>query len=273
MTNLIVIPARYGSKRLPGKPLTAIAGRLLIERIVAIGMEAASRLGNTEVVVATDDDRIAEATAAMGVRSLMTDSAIGSGSERALAAYRLLGEGYDLIVNLQGDAMFASPDHVVRIVTAATASGADVTTPVVRLAWPTLDALRESKRVSPGSGTCCICDAQGRAIWFTKSVVPFIRDEAKHRSLGPLSPVRQHIGLYCYRPAALARVEAAAPSEYEVLEGLEQLRFLAQGIDVRVVEVAPTAYAASGIDSPDDVRRAETEIAAHGDPFRDWRRP
>jgi 3-deoxy-manno-octulosonate cytidylyltransferase (CMP-KDO synthetase) len=272
MTNLIVIPARYGSKRLPGKPLTAIAGRLLVERTVAIGMEAAGRLGHTELVVATDDQRVFDAVESMGVRAVMTERGIGSGSERALAAYRLLGEGYDLIVNLQGDAMFASPEHVVRIVEAAASSMADVTTPVVRLDWAALDALREAKRTSPASGTCCIRDAQGRAVWFTKAIVPFIRDEPKHRSLGPVSPVLQHVGLYCYRPAALAKIEAATLSEHELTEGLEQLRFLALGLNVLAVEVAPTAYAASGIDSPDDVRRAESMIADRGDPFHDWRR-
>jgi 3-deoxy-manno-octulosonate cytidylyltransferase (CMP-KDO synthetase) len=203
----------------------------------------------------------------------MTSAEIASGSERALAAHRLLGEEHQLIVNLQGDAMFASPEHVVRIVEAAASSAADVTTPVVRLDWAALDALREAKRESPATGTCCIRDANGRAVWFTKAIVPFIRDEQERRSMGRLSPVLQHIGLYCYRPAALATIEVAPPSEYELIEGLEQLRFLALGLSVLAVDVEPTIYAASGIDSPEDVRRAEALIAARGDPFRDWRRP
>jgi 3-deoxy-manno-octulosonate cytidylyltransferase (CMP-KDO synthetase) len=271
MTNLIVIPARYGSKRLPAKPLHIIAGRRLVERVAAIGMEAAARLGGTEVVVATDDERIRAAAEALELRALMTDPALTSGSARALAAYRALGKPYDLIVNLQGDAMFASPDHAVRIVEAAGASGGDVTTPAVRLDWPRLDALRDAKRTSPGSGTCCIADASGRAVWFTKSIVPFIRDEAAHRSNGLLSPVLQHVGLYCYRPEALAKAEAAPVDPYEQIEGLEQLRFLALGLDVRVVEVPPPIITSSGIDSPADVARAEALIATHGDPFRDWR--
>lgn len=273
MTNLIVIPARYGSRRLPGKPLTAIGGRPLIERTSAIGMEAARLLGNTDVVVATDDRRIAEAATSMGVPALMTDAAIDSGSERALAAYRLLGKEHERIVNLQGDAMFASPGHVVRVVEAAIASGADVTTPAIRLDWAALDALRAAKVGSPASGTCCIRDEHGRAVWFTKAIVPFIRDEQAQRARAPFSPVLQQVGLYCYRPSALERAEAAAPAPYERLEGLEQLRFLALGLDVLVVEVDPTPYAVSGIDSPDDVLRAEAAITALGDPFLDWRRP
>jgi 3-deoxy-manno-octulosonate cytidylyltransferase (CMP-KDO synthetase) len=272
MTNLIVIPARYGSKRLPAKPLHMIAGRRLIARVAAIGMAAAARLSDTEVVVATDDERIRAEGERLGLQVVMTDSALSSGSARALAAYRATGQTHNLIVNLQGDAMFASPDHVVRIVEAASSNGGDVTTPVIWLDWARLDALREGKRTSPASGTCCIADSSGRAVWFTKAIVPFIRDEDVHRTQGTLSPVLQHIGLYCYRPDALARAEAAPADRYEQIEGLEQLRFLALGLDVRVVEVPPPEITSSGIDSPEDVARAEALIAAHGDPFRDWRR-
>lgn len=270
MTNLIVIPARYGSTRLPGKPLHEIAGHRLIERVAAIGLQAASRLGGTDVVVATDDARILAAVTEMGLRGLMTDPNLASGSARALAAYRALGGSHELVVNLQGDAMFASPDHLVRIVEAA-ANGADITTPVVRLDWARLDALREAKRTSPASGTCCIADPKGRAVWFTKAIVPFIRDEAKYRTSSPLSPVLQHVGLYCYRPKALAEADGAPVDTYEQLEGLEQLRFLALGLDVRVVEVEAPSITSSGIDSSEDVARAEGLIARHGDPFRDWR--
>lgn len=271
MTNLIVIPARYASTRLPGKPLATLAGRTLIERAAAIGMAAASRLDDTELIVATDDNRIRAAVDAMSLRAVMTERTIASGTDRTLAAFQQLGERHRLIVNLQGDAVFASPDHIVRIVEAAAQTGADVTTPVARLDWPGLDAMREAKRASPASGTCCIADAGGRAIWFTKAIVPAMRDEGRLRAVGPLSPIRQHIGLYCYRPAALTKIAAAPPDPLEQIEGLEQLRFLAVGLEVRLVEVEVTRYPVGGIDSPDDLHRAEAVIAAKGDPYRDWR--
>src|SRR5690606_23760620 len=127
--------------------------------------------------------------------------------------------------------------HIVEIVRAARGNGADVTTPVVRLDWARLDGMRAHKLTTPASGTTCIRAPDGRALWFSKAVLPFMRKEADLREKLPLSPVLQHIGLYCYRPAALAAFEVAEPSHYEVLEGLEQLRLLELGFDIRAVIV------------------------------------
>ena len=101
--------------------------------------------------------------------------------------------------------------------------------------------------------------------------MPLVAHLTELREKLPLSPVLQHIGLYCYRPAALEAFEAAEPSHYEVLEGLEQLRLLELGLDVRAVLVEPARITMSGVDSPADVERAERLIAEHGDPFVDWR--
>lgn len=271
MTDLIVIPARYGSTRLPGKPLYPIAGRRLLERVAAVAMAAARELGDVEVLVATDDLRIADAAAGMGLEAAMTSPDISSGSGRALAAAQVTGRTPELILNLQGDAPFTSPAHLVAIARAARSSGADVTTPVVQLDWPTLDALREHKKTTPASGTTCIRAADGRALWFSKAILPFLRKEDELRRAGALSPVLQHIGLYCYRRAALEAFEAAPPSAYEQLEGLEQLRLIELGLTIRAEIVAPARITMSGVDSPADVERAERLIATHGDPFVDWR--
>lgn len=272
MTDLIVIPARYGSTRLPGKPLAPIAGRMLVERVAAVAMAAARELGNAEVVVATDDDRISAAVTGLGLEAVLTSPDITSGSGRALAAMQATGRTPGLVINLQGDAPFTAPGHIVEIVRSARASGADVTTPVVQLDWPRLDAMRTHKLTTPASGTTCIRDPAGRALWFSKTVLPFMRKEAELRATEPLSPVLQHIGLYCYRPQALAAFEAAPQSRYEQLEGLEQLRLLELGLDVRAVIVTPARITMSGIDSPADAERAERLIAEYGDPFSDWRR-
>jgi 3-deoxy-manno-octulosonate cytidylyltransferase (CMP-KDO synthetase) len=271
VSELIVIPARYGSTRLPGKPLHPIAGRLLIERVAGIAMLAARELGDAEVLVATDDIRILDAVNELGLEAAMTAEDITSGSGRALAAMRETGRTFSLVVNLQGDAPFTSPGHIVEIVRAARDNGADVTTPVVQLDWARLDAMRWHKEAAPASGTTCIRAANGRALWFSKTVLPVMRKEADLREKLPLSPVLQHIGLYCYRPAALEAFEAAEPSHYEVLEGLEQLRLLELGLDVQAVIVEPARITMSGVDSPADVERAERLIAEHGDPFVDWR--
>ncbi len=271
MSDLIVIPARYGSTRLPGKPLQPIAGRMLIERVASVAMAAARELGDIEVVVATDDQRILEAVHSIGLQAVMTAAEISSGSGRALAAAKATGHGDGLIVNLQGDAPFTAPAHLVEIVRDARATGAAVTTPVVQLDWPRLDRLRHNKQTTPASGTTCIRAADGRALWFSKQILPHMRHEQKLRDSVPLSPVLQHIGLYCYRPAALEAFEAAEPSHYEVLEGLEQLRLIELGLEIRAVIVAPARITMSGVDSPDDVARAEALIAKLGDPFLDWR--
>jgi 3-deoxy-manno-octulosonate cytidylyltransferase (CMP-KDO synthetase) len=271
VSELIVIPARWGSTRLTGKPLHPIAGRMLIERVAGVAMAAARALGDARVLVATDDVRILDKANELGLHAVMTAEEITSGSGRALAAMQATGEAYELVVNLQGDAPFTAPGHIVEIVRAARENGADVTTPVVELDWARLDALRVHKQTAPASGTTCIRASDGRALWFSKAVLPFMRKEAELREKLPLSPVLQHIGLYCYRSAALAAFEAAEPSHYEVLEGLEQLRLIELGLDVRAVVVEPARITMSGVDSPADVERAERLIAEHGDPFVDWR--
>jgi 3-deoxy-manno-octulosonate cytidylyltransferase (CMP-KDO synthetase) len=271
MADAIVIPARYGSTRLPGKPLLPIAGRIMLERVAGIAMLAARTLGGVEVLVATDDTRIAEAAEALGLRAAMTSPEISTGSGRALAAIRAAGAEPQFIVNLQGDAPFTAPAHLIDILRHARAARAAVATPVVQLSWPALDALRQHKLTAPASGTTCIRDDDGRAVWFSKAILPFLRNEPRLREALPLSPVLQHIGLYCYRRDALEAFEGAAPAPHETLEGLEQLRLIALGIPIDTVVVGPSPLQMGGIDSPADLERAERMIREHGDPFVDWR--
>jgi 3-deoxy-manno-octulosonate cytidylyltransferase (CMP-KDO synthetase) len=266
LPDLIVIPARWGSTRLPGKPLIPIAGRSLLSRVVAVARRAAEIAGDAEVLVATDDPRIEAHSAEIGCSCVMTASTITTGSGRALAAAEARG-GADLIVNLQGDAPFTPPAMVAELLARMRASDAAVATPVVRLGWDELAALRAHKRQVPFSGTTCIRGADGRAIWFSKTIIPAIRNEDVLRLEDGPSPVWQHIGLYAYLIDALRRFEATPPSPYEVLEGLEQLRFLEMGLAIEAVAVTPPPFAATGIDTPQDVRLAEALIAAHGDPL------
>jgi 3-deoxy-manno-octulosonate cytidylyltransferase (CMP-KDO synthetase) len=268
--DLIVIPARFGSTRLPGKPLIPIAGRSLLSRVAAIAQEGAARVGNTEVIVATDDARIRDHAYDLGCAVVMTDAAITSGSGRAWAVARDRPLPPPIVVNLQGDAPFAAPSMIASLITALRTSPCAVATPVVRLDWTGLDALRRHKQASPFSGTTCVRRADDRALWFSKNVIPAIRSEAALRAAGELSPVYRHIGLYAYRFAALRRFEQTAPTPYEVLEGLEQLRFLESGEDILTVAVAPPRHAMSGIDTPEDVVMAEALIADHGEPQLAW---
>jgi len=264
--DLIVVPARYGSTRLPGKPLLPIAGRTLLERVVAVARAAADLAGDCAVVVATDDARIADHAREIGVEAVMTGPELDSGSSRACAAALAAGRP-ERVVSLQGDAPFVPPDVVARLLATLREGVADAATPVYRLDWERLDRLRAHKLVAPFSGTTCLRGADGRALWFSKTILPAIRDEAALRAAGPLSPVWQHLGLYGYRMAALEWFAAAPQSAYEKLEGLEQLRFLENGRTIATVEVAPPSHAMSGIDTPADLALAEETIRRLGDPF------
>jgi 3-deoxy-manno-octulosonate cytidylyltransferase (CMP-KDO synthetase) len=266
-SDLIVVPARYGSTRLPGKPLLAIAGRTLLERVTAVARAAAELAGNCDVVVATDDARIADHAHALGVEAVMTGTELDSGSARACAAACARTQRPGLVINLQGDAPFVPPAVVAGLIAVLREGAADVATPVYRLDWARLDALRVHKQAAPFSGTTCIRSEDGRALWFSKAIIPAIRGEAVLRTAGPLSPVWQHLGLYGYRMAALEWFAAAPPGTYETLEGLEQLRFLEAGRTIATVEVDPPSHAMSGIDSPEDLALAEAAIAQLGDPF------
>ena len=268
--DLIVIPARFGSKRLPGKPLIPIAGRTLLERVVGVARRAAAIAGDADVLVATDNARIADHASALGCAVAMTAEAISSGSGRACAAALTRTTPPDIVVNLQGDAPFIASETVATLISAARASDAAVATPVVRLDWDSLDRLREHKRLAPFSGTTCTRRNDGRALWFSKAIIPALRDENMLRHNTGASPVYRHLGLYAYRLPALQAFAQTPPSPYEMLEGLEQLRFLEMGLDILTVEVASVAHAMSGIDTAEDVALAETLIARHGDPHVAW---
>jgi 3-deoxy-manno-octulosonate cytidylyltransferase (CMP-KDO synthetase) len=268
--DLIVIPARFASQRLPGKPLIPIAGKSLLERVVAVAREGAHRAGGTDIVVATDDRRILDHALALGCDATLTDAAITSGSGRAWAAARERAPAPAIVVNLQGDAPFVDPAMIAALITALRTGSSAVATPVVPLSWDALDALRRHKQASPFSGTTCVRDAQGKALWFSKTILPAMRHEARLREAGGLSPVFRHIGLYAYRLEALRLFEATPPTSYELLEGLEQLRFLETGQEILTIAVAPPRHAMSGIDTLEDVALAERLIAEFGEPDRAW---
>ena len=265
--DLIVVPARYGSTRLPGKPLLEIAGRTLLERVHAVARAAADIAGNCEVVVATDDERIADHARAIGAEAVITVPELNSGSSRAYAAACQQAHRPGLVINLQGDAPFIPRAIVAGLIEVLRGGTADVATPVYRLDWARLDALRAHKLTAPFSGTTCIRAGDGRALWFSKTIIPALRGEDALREASPFSPVWQHLGLYGYRMSALEWFAGAAPGFYETLEGLEQLRFLEAGHMIATMSVDPPSHVMSGIDTPEDLALAEDTIVRLGDPF------
>lgn len=265
MKTVVVIPARYASTRFPGKPLHKINGVSMLARTVGAARQAGVRTG-ARVLVATDDDRIAAHAKEIGVDAVMTDPDLPSGTDRCRAAAELAAPDADFVVNLQGDAPFTPPEHVAALID--NAAKGDVVTPVIQLSWSALDALREHKKTTPFSGTTCIRGPDGRALWFSKIILPAMRNETKLRGTGDLSPVLQHVGLYGYSRTALDCIASLKLSRYEELEGLEQLRFLENGLSVFAVPVAPSQLPSAGIDTPEDAERATRVLQQFGDPYR-----
>ena len=268
MKTLILIPARYGSTRFPQKPLAQIAGVPLLTRVIDVARRTCAAVEGAEFAVATDHADIVALAEKSGARAIMTDPDLPSGTDRAYAAACGLETPPDFVVNLQGDAPFTPVSYIQDLITTAQNHSADVVTPVTQLDWAALDTLRAQKQIHPFSGTTCIRLADGKGVWFSKNLLPAIRKEDALRNTQTLSPVFRHIGLYGYRMDALKRFVALPVGHYEALEGLEQLRFLENGMQIQTVTVNPTPLAMWGIDTPEDAVYAETLIVAHGDPFK-----
>ncbi|MEM6654013.1 MAG: manno-octulosonate cytidylyltransferase [Pseudomonadota bacterium] len=267
MKTLIVIPSRFASTRFPQKPLHMIAGQSLLQRVVSIARACADQSAHISYVVATDHAAIEAHAIEIGAPVVMTNPALPSGTDRALAAADLVAPDADFIVNLQGDAPFTPPAYITALIAAGETSACDAVTPIVQLSWPALDEVRARKQETPFSGTSCVVNGQDEALWFSKTILPAIRKEAHLRETQPLSPVWRHIGLYGYKRAALERFVRLPEGYYEALEGLEQLRFLENGMTIRAVKVPAKPSAMWGIDTPQDAAHAEQLIAQHGEPL------
>lgn len=267
MKATIVIPARFGSTRLPGKPLAMIAGQTMLQRVVRIASVAAAGDPDITLLVATDDARIGKHAQELGVPWTMTPVSCPTGTDRALQAVRQLKAQPDFVVNLQGDTPLLPPDFLRALLDAFVARPCDVVTPVTQLTWDELDQLREHKKTTPFSGTTAVFDATtGQAFWFSKTILPALRAEEALRRDGPLSPVWRHVGLYGYARPMLERFGDLPEGHFERLEGLEQLRILENGYTIRCVPVDYKGRAnMSGIDSLEDIARAEALIAKHGE--------
>ena len=257
MTTTIVVPARYASTRYPGKPLVDLRGaggdaKPLILR----SWEAAIAVrGVAQVVVATDDDRIAQTARGFGARVAMTPASARNGTERCAAALDALGDA-DLIVNLQGDAPLTPPSFVEALIERMVADPSiQVATPAVRATAEIHRRLLADQQAGQVGGTTVAIGTKGDGLYFSKSVIPHISSD---RLGDPALPVFLHIGVYAYRRAALESFVKLAPSTLELREKLEQLRALEAGmrIDAAIVESVPL-----GVDTPHDLETARRLLA------------
>lgn len=259
MTVAIVIPARFGSERLKGKPMLQIAGKSLLERVWCIAM--ASR-GASRIVVATEDERVVDHAKSFGAEAVLTSDRCTNGTERVAEAIQVAGITEEAVINFQGDAVLTPPWILEAMIKEfASATPFDIVTPAVRLSEGELAALIEHKRAAPSSGTTVTFDLQRNALYFSKQIIPFVR------KLG-FANVHRHIGLYGYRRDSLARYVALPPSPLEQTEGLEQLRALENGLTVRVVVVDYRGRNHASVDTPEDIAVVERLIATEGELVR-----
>lgn len=262
MHNVIFIPARYPSTRFPGKPLALLTGatgeaRSLIHRSWSAACQVA---GVDAVFVLTDDARIADASRDFGANVLMTSEQPRNGTERCAEAVELLDFKPDIVVNLQGDAPLTPPHYVEALIEAmADDTGIDMATPVLRTDPEHLQHLLDDRKAGRVGATTAVFALSGDALYFSKEVLPF-QDNAPKDSV----PVYHHVGCYAYRADALIRYANLPEGKLEKREGLEQLRFLENGIPVRCVEVDARGRAFWELNNPSDIPLIEEIMRREG---------
>jgi 3-deoxy-manno-octulosonate cytidylyltransferase (CMP-KDO synthetase) len=262
VNTVILIPARYASTRYPGKPLVGLKGASGISKpLIHRTVEAARRVrGVAGVYVVTDDERIADACGAAKVGVLMTSPDCRNGTERCAEALSQLHDP-DLVINFQGDALLTPAHFVDALIERMRRTDVDVATPAMPLRSSQVRALQAEEAAGRVGGTTVVRDSEGRALYFSKRLIPHLPERAL---AGEMSPVRLHVGVYAYRPSALDAYLAIPPAELEELEGLEQLRFLAAGIPIAVVDVEPPGFALRELNNPEDVGPIEEALARAG---------
>ncbi len=262
MKTVIFIPARYQSTRFPGKPLAKLTGatgvsKTLIER----SWDAAKAVnGVTDVFVLTDSAQIADAVKNFGGQVLMTSQACVNGTERCAEGAKLLKTQPDVIVNLQGDAPLTPPHYIEALLAAMAADPSiQMATPVLRTRRAHLDKLQADRKAGRVGATTAVFDSKADALYFSKEVLPFY-DNAPDNAV----PVFHHVGCYAYRPGALATYAALPEAPLEKREGLEQLRFLENGLPVRCVEVDARGRDFWELNNPSDIPIIEDIMAREG---------
>ena len=256
MSAAIVIPARYASTRFPGKPLHAIAGTSMLERVWRI---ARAVRGGSRVVIATDDERIVGHAASFGAESVMTPASCANGSERVFAAAQAANIAEDILLNLQGDALLTPPWVLEQMIAEmAQAPDAEIVTPAVRLEGAALEAFRKQKSITPASGSTVVFDANRNALYFSKTIIPYMRNPGA-------AAIYRHVGLYGYRRKGLEKYVGLPPTVLEQAEGLEQLRALENGMKIRIAIVDYQGRTHGSVDAPEDVAAIEEIIAREGE--------
>jgi 3-deoxy-manno-octulosonate cytidylyltransferase (CMP-KDO synthetase) len=241
-----IIPARFASTRLPGKPLSDIHGKPMIQHVYE---RVSKARGVDRTLVATDDERIASAVRAFGGEAVMTSTAHASGTDRLAEAARSIDA--DVLVNAQGDEPMLDP---AAIDSAVAALRDDPTVPLATVST----SFRDEDEVLASTAVKVVVDGRGDALYFSRSVIPHVRGARDARDGARQAMARgltaRHVGLYVYRREALLQLASLPPTAIELAEGLEQLRALHAGMRIRVVHL-PALFTGVAVDTPEDLER------------------
>jgi 3-deoxy-manno-octulosonate cytidylyltransferase (CMP-KDO synthetase) len=259
----VIIPARYESTRFPGKPLTELRGSTGVAKpLIQRSWEAAvAATCPSDVWVATDDARIADAVIGFDGQVVLTSGDCRNGTERCAEAAEQISNCMDIIVNYQGDAPLTPAPLAGQLATALADDGtAAMATPAVRCSPTTYGHLVADSAVGRVGGTTVIFDRFNRALYFSKRMLPYIPPETP----SPAEHFHLHLGIYAYRREDLMRYAAASPSPLELLEGLEQLRFLTEGQAVKILPLDPVGWDCIELNNPSDVAQIESVLRQRG---------
>jgi 3-deoxy-manno-octulosonate cytidylyltransferase (CMP-KDO synthetase) len=242
MKFIAVIPARYASTRFPGKPLADMAGKPMIQRVYEQVKKAVD-----EVWVATDDDRIFEAVNVFGGKAVMTSTEHRSGTDRIYEAFGKIGEGYDVVINVQGDEPFIQPQQIESLMQC-------FDSPTVQIATLVKPFKKEDgfDVLFNANSPKVVINKNDEAIYFSRSIIPYIRD-VHHSEWLDKHTFYKHIGMYAYRADILKEITQLPQSQLEKAESLEQLRWIENGYRIKI---GYTDVETIGIDTPDDMQKA-----------------
>ena len=243
---MAIIPARYASTRFPGKPLAVLGGKTVIQRVY----EQVSSLLD-EVYVATDDERIFQTVEAFGGRAVMTRTDHKSGTDRIEEAAEKIGSQADVIINVQGDEPFIQPSQIKTLMQLFDAPETQIGTLGKRF--------ENIEGVENPNSPKIVTDNRGFALYFSRSPIPFVRGKERSEWLANY-PFLKHLGIYAYRREVLREVTQLPQGNLEKAESLEQLRWLENGYRIRV---GLTDVETVGIDTPEDLKRAEEFLNSH----------
>ena len=261
MKAVIIIPARYGSTRYPGKPLVPLRTREGKKSLIQLSWEAANKVsGISEIYVATDDKRIEEHAEAFGAKVIRTSSKCKNGTGRCSESVSNARLEAEIIVNFQGDAPLTPSWFVEEIIASLKADkSTDMATPVLRLDRKSYNLFFEDRKSDRVGGTTVVFDKNMYALYFSKELIPFF-EISKIEQDKPI-PCYHHVGVYAYRKNILREYLSWPESKLEKLEGLEQLRFLSENKKVKCVEVSSRGNVFWELNNPEDVQRIEKVIS------------